>query len=75
MKLEALAAIPTDAPLAEELASDDIVEMANLELASDPLLPTITFLAASLVPAKDRAFSGETRREDRVGDRNQRCRN
>jgi len=43
-----------------------IVEMANFELAPDPLLPTSTF--GSLTGfTKDRAFSGETRGEDLTG--------
>jgi len=41
MKLETLAAIPADAPLAEELASDDLVEMANLTSAQTGVPGTI----------------------------------
>jgi hypothetical protein len=41
MTTEELAAIPADAPLAEELASDDIVEMANLTTAQTGVPGTI----------------------------------
>jgi hypothetical protein len=41
MKIETLAAIPADAPLAKELAFDDVVEMANLTSAQTGVPGTI----------------------------------
>jgi len=47
MKTNDILQVPTDTPLAEELASDDVVEMANLTTAQTGVTGTI-FISTSM---------------------------